>query len=396
LPQTRKRDEQELEILILLGAALVATQGYAATDVGRVYDRARLLCEFLNARQPYFPVLWGSWVFNVVRANFQTAREFANRFQRLADDCGNTTLVAAGHFMMACTAFHVGKPAETRQEATAALAKYDPKNYPFLLHEYGPELGVFCECYLAHSLWILGHPQQSRDRISSALTRARELGDPFSITLALVYSAMLHQFLGDASQSMSLAEEAAALCDEYGFSYYQAWPPIIKGWALATSGEALEGTLLIRKGIDGLRKIQSRIREPYYLGLLANACIAAGHVDESMAHIRDAFALVEQGGEIWAEPEIHRIKGDILQAQGDTRAAELSYQRAYSLAGRQDAAAFALRAAVSLGKMWTMQGKRAQSQKLLRELRVRFAGQEDGPEFAQLLRARARHQGSSK
>jgi hypothetical protein len=39
---------------------------------------------------------------------------------------------------------------------------------------------------------------------------ARELGDPFSVTLALVYSALLHQFMGDPGQSSSLAEQAAA------------------------------------------------------------------------------------------------------------------------------------------------------------------------------------------
>ena len=272
LPQTRRRDEQELEILILLGPALVSTQGYAADEVGRVYDRARLLCEFLNARQPYFPVLWGSWVFNVVRANFQTAREFATRFRHLADDCGNTTLVAAGHFMMGCTLFHVGKPAEARQHFAEALECYDPQHYPFLLHEYGPELGVFCQSYLAHCLWILGYPQESLDRISSALTRARELGDPFSVTLALVYSAMLHQFLGDPGQSRELAEQAAALCDEYGFRYYQAWPPIIRGWAMAASGQAAEGAATDRQR-DGQSQANPITTPGTVLSRLAGTCL---------------------------------------------------------------------------------------------------------------------------
>jgi predicted ATPase len=384
LPQTRARDERELEILVLLGPAVVSTRGYAADEAGRIYDRARLLCEFLNARQPYFPVLWGSWVFNVVRANFQTALEFAARFGHLADDCGNTTLVAAGHFMMGCTLFHVGNAVEARKHFVEALERYDPQRYPFLLHEYGPELGVFSESYLAHTLWVLGYPQQSLDRDTSALARARALGDPFSITLALVYSAMLHQFRGDPNQSRILAEEAAALCDEYGFSYYQAWPPIIRGWAMAESGRAEEGAALIGEGMESLRQIQSRLREPYYLGLLAHACISAGRADEAMKHIRVAFAVIEKGGEIWAEAEIHRVKGDLLQQQGDPRGAEQSFQRAYSLAGQREAASFALRAAISLCNLWTTQGKRSQAQKLLREMRGRFAGQSDSPDLREL------------
>ncbi len=377
LPQTNRRDEQELDILIMLGPAVVSAEGYAASQVGRIYDRARLLCEFLNARLPYFPVLWGSWVFNVVRANFQTALEFAARFRRLADDCGNSTLVAAGHFMMGCTLFHVGKAALAREHLCEALELYDPQHHPFLLHEYGPELGVFCQSYLAQSLWILGYPQQSLKRIASALTRAHEVGGPFSITLALVYSAMLHQLLGDFKQCRIFAEQAAALCNEYGFRYYQAWPPIFTGWAMVMSGEGAEGLAMIEEGMRLLRQIQSRLREPYYLGLLAQACIAAGHADEAMEHVQGAFAIIEQGGETWAEAEIHRIKGDLLQNQDDSRGAELCYQRARSLAGLQESASFELRAAISLSKIWRMQGKHSQAQKLLRDLRTRFSGQAD-------------------
>ncbi len=398
-PQTRRRDEQELEILILLGPAVVSTQGYAANDVGRVYDRARLLCEFLNARQLYFPVLWGSWVFQVVRANFQTALEFASRFRRLADEGGNTTVVAAGHFMMGCTLFHIGKPAQAHEHFSKALEHYDPQHYPFLLHEYGPELGVFCHAYLAHSLWILGYPQRSLDRIFSALTRARELRDPFSVALALVYSAMLHQLLGEPSQARAQAEQAAALCDEYGFKYYQAWPPIIRGWAMAESGHAAEGVVLTGEGIDSLRQIQSRLREPYYLGLQAQACIAAGQVDQAMKHVQDAFAVIEKGGEIWVEAEIYRIKGDLLRHQGDFRGAALSYQRAYSLACQQEAVSFALRAAISLSKVWTLQAKHAQAHKVLRDMRDRFAGKADSPDLKELdslLEVAARRKGSSE
>jgi predicted ATPase len=286
--------------------------------------------------------------------------------------------------MMGCTLFHVGKAAEASKHFTEALERYDPQHYPFLLHEYGPDLGVFCHSYLAHSLWILGYPQQSLDRISSALTRARELGDPFSITLALVYSAVLHQFLEDPSQSRNLADQAAALCDEYGFRYYRAWPLIIRGWAMAASGQALEGMAMIDEGMDSLRQVQSRLREPYYLGLLAYACSAAGRADEAMKHVRDAFALIEKGGETWVEAELNRIKGDLLQHLGDSRDAELSYQRAYSLAVQQEAGSFVLRAAISLGKLWTMQGKRTQAQKLLQDVRSRFAGQADGPDLGVL------------
>jgi predicted ATPase len=153
---------------------------------------------------------------------------------------------------------------------------------------------------------------------------------------------------------------------------------------MGESSQAPEGVVLIGKGLDSLRQTQSQLRQPYFLGLMAQACIAAGQADEAMKHIRDALAVIEKGGETWAEAEIHRIKGNLLQHQGDSRGAELSYQRAFSLAGQQEARSFALRAALSLCKLWTKKGKHIQAQKVLRDMRGRFAGQEDTPDLREL------------
>ena len=196
LPQTKERDELELELLISLGPSLTVIRGYASSEVGRIYSRARLLCEFAKAREQYFPVLWGSWVFHVVRADLPAAKELASRFFHLAENQENPTISAAGHFTMGCTLFQLGDLKQARKHFEEALARYDPKHYPFLLHAYGPELGVFCLSYLAHVLWILGNPDQAVERSASALSRAQELAHPFSAALALDYLALLHHFLG--------------------------------------------------------------------------------------------------------------------------------------------------------------------------------------------------------
>ena len=121
--------------------------------------------------------------------------------------------------------------------------------------------------------------------------------------------------------------KSRALIPTAAFRYYQAWPLIIRGWAMAASGEAAEGVAMIEKGMDNLRLVQSRLREPYYLGLLAHACIAAGQTDEAMKHVQDAFAVIEKGGETWAEAEIHRI------LVGETNALRRKMAKAISDAG---------------------------------------------------------------
>src|SRR5581483_8698454 len=75
-PQGSERDRTELELLVPLGLSLSTTQGYAAPEAGRVYARARMLCESnVGNKEHYCTVLWLSWVFHIVRADLQAGRE---------------------------------------------------------------------------------------------------------------------------------------------------------------------------------------------------------------------------------------------------------------------------------------------------------------------------------
>ncbi len=372
LPQSNERDELELELLISLGPSLTVIQGYASSEVGRIYSRARLLCEFAKAREQYFPVLWGSWVFHVVRADLPAAKELASRIFHLAENQENPTISAAGHFTMGCTLFHLGDLKPARKHFEEVLARYDPKHYPFLLHAYGPELGVFCLSYLAHVLWILGNPDQAVERSSSALSRAQELAHPFSAAMALDYLAFLQHFLGHHEEAKKRAEEAAALCHEYGFRYYQAWTPIIRGWALVQADLTEEGLREIRQGLDEFQGIEASLRKPYYYTLLAQALDRAGRTEEGLKVVSEAFAAIERSKECWSQAELYRTKGDLFLRKDEPREAELSYQRALSLANQQEARPFELRAALSLSKLWVKQRKRAQATTLLRKTCSKF------------------------
>ncbi len=73
---------------------------------------------------------------------------------------------------------------------------------------------------------------QAVERSASALSRAQELAHPFSVAHGAGLSRTFASFSAvDRAEAKERAEEAAALCDEYGFRYYLAWTPIIRGWA---------------------------------------------------------------------------------------------------------------------------------------------------------------------
>jgi predicted ATPase len=67
------------------------------------------------------------------------------------------------------------------------------------------------------------------------------------------------------------------------------------------------------------------------------------------------------------EAEVHRLKGELLlrQAVPDVPQAEACFQQALTVARRQQAKSWELRAALSLSRLWQQQGKRAEARELL-------------------------------
>src|SRR5262249_55611557 len=79
LPESPERTQHELRLHLPLGAALMASKGYAAPEVEQVYARARALCQQVGETSQRFRVLRGLWAFYLLRGALQTARELAEQ-----------------------------------------------------------------------------------------------------------------------------------------------------------------------------------------------------------------------------------------------------------------------------------------------------------------------------
>src|SRR4029453_10898370 len=63
LSDTPEHPQQELDLQLALGPALVVTRGPASPAVEQVYARAQELCQQVGETPQLFPVLWGLWRF---------------------------------------------------------------------------------------------------------------------------------------------------------------------------------------------------------------------------------------------------------------------------------------------------------------------------------------------
>ena len=216
-------------------------------------------------------------------------------------------------------------------------------------------------------LWLIGYPAQALEQSQQALTLARELSYAHTVAAVQYFAAMVHRFRRERQAARERAEEAIAMGREQNLPHWIVFGTIVRGWTLAMEGQWEDGIAQIREGLVGQQLGGARISRGSFLVLLIEAHLAAGHAEAGLAVVAEALALVQETGAKYEEAEIHRLKGELLldPPGADSTQAEACFQQALSVARRDGARSWELRAAVSLARLWQRQGKWAEARDLL-------------------------------
>jgi TOMM system kinase/cyclase fusion protein len=367
LPETPARRQQELDLQVALGLALVATKGNAVPDAERAYTRARELCQKIGNTPQLFPVLRGLLLYYQARGQTQTAYRLGEQLLSLAQSQPEPAPLLLAHFMLGMVLFLRGESAAAHTHHTQALAVYNPQEHRPLALCYGPDLGVLARSYLAWELWQLGYPDQARHHSQAALTLAHEVSHPQTLAYSLVWSAILHQHRREAPAAHEQAEAATTLATEQGFAYWLARGTVLHGWALAMQGQAEQGIAEMRQGLTADLATGAKVMQPYYLGLLAEAYGEGGHPEEGLPLLAEALAVMDSTELRYYGAELYRLKGALLlrQAVPDASQAEACFHQALDVARAQQARSLELRAAMSLARLWQQQDKHQDARDLI-------------------------------
>ena len=364
-----ERARRELALQLVLAPVLIATKSYSAPEVEQAYLRARDLCQQEGDVAQLFAVNWGLWLIYQQRCEFKAARGLLDGLFAVARQSADPALLLQAHHAAWTTLLHLPELTACRTHLEAGLALYRPDAHRAHTFLYGGHDAAVCNRYTAAAtLWPLGFPEQALATAREAVSMARELSHPFSLVLALVFAAMIYQHRREAEPAQEHAETAIAVCAEYGIApHLAAAGSILRGWAIAVRGQAVEGIAEICGGLAAVEPTGVRIRRPYYLALLAEASAWAGEIEQGLTALVEAARIVEETGERRWEAEIYRLTGELTLARrgGDRTEAEGWFQRALDVAGCQNAKCLELRAAISLARLWRDRGKRREARELL-------------------------------
>jgi predicted ATPase len=107
--------------------------------------------------------------------------------------------------------------------------------------------------------------------------------------------------------------------------------------------------------------------DPMMLGYLAEALALKGAIAEGLQTLVAALTTAQTSGAHWADPELHRLRGILLGRlpSPDRPGVENCFRTALTIAREQGARGFELRAAISLARLLSAQGRRGEARDLL-------------------------------
>jgi len=368
IPETPGTLEQQVAIRVDLGPSLMVDRG-AGPEAMDNYTRGWEICARLPETPHLFPILWGLSRTSDRFGQPETALRLGEQLLAVAERSGDQALLLQAHHALWGTSLNLGHLASARVHAEQGLALYDRAEHRHHAFVYGGHDPAVCGGFhAAGASWLLGYPDQALSYSRSALGLARELAYPGSLEVALPWAMWVHVHRGEPRAARELADEALTLAGKHGF--HRTLAEATLGWFLICEGETDEGLAKAREALATIFASGRRREELGYRAMFAEACLRAREIEEGLAVVDEALPDFERGWIRYYQGETLRIKGELLLALAvpDREHAEECFRQAITLAQRQEAKSFELRAATSLARLLAFEGRRDEARRVLAEI----------------------------
>ena len=356
LPETDEHDRQRLRLQMTLGVPLIATEGYAAPEVGSVYLKARELCRRLGSTHELSQTLWGLCTFHILRAELSSAAEIASEFLQLAESDPDPSLSLRGHWTtgITCTLQGRFRVALEHFETALSLSQRDREHSDVLIDALDAGIAMRGFGFMGWSRWFVGQPDRALVPIQEAIALARHRSQPHSLAHALAFAAVCHQLRRERPTAQQYADEAIALSAEHGLPLYEAMARVVRGWARVDQANNQEAAEEVRQGLAAWQSTGAHLMRPHFLALLAEAFAPTRRDDPGLRVLDEALALTESTGERYYQAELYRLKGERLLARARDHgidAAAACFEQSLAIARQQGALSLELRATMSLARL---------------------------------------------
>lgn len=391
LEPSDRRDRLELDLRVALGTARMANFGWPHGSVAEALEPAFGLATQIDDRGAMGPLLWGLWVHYQTRTEFPQAHEWLAKLDEVAEESGDPELLAVRDMSSGCQYFWEAEYDRAASYTEHIRATYDEARHARIVR-YANHDPLCFSLHWAGSLldWIVGYPDRALDRLEEALDIARRLGHPFNAAFALTGGSQSLIMRGEAERMLAQCDEAERIVADQGLGKFAEHSMLNhwRGQAYILRGELARGFELTKRGNDYFNASGGRICNAMWWCLMTQALAGMDRPREALALIERALAHCRDTGDRYMEPEVLRLKGELL-LQGSTCEhddAEAVLAAAQRVARAHQAKSWELRAATSLARLNLSRDRRREALDLLEPVYDWF---EEGFDTADLKAAHA-------
>lgn len=391
LPDDDIRWRGELKLQTALARTLQEQKGYGNRQVGEAYTKAREFSMRVGDAGMHLAALYGLWAYHYLSGQPAAMLEQANEFLAFAEREDETGPIMIGYRLVGTSRLINGYIADASEALYQALVRYDPDEHgaasPMgrdLRARFGHDAGVTMHSYRSWALWLSGQPADAEQAAQSLLERGDAVGqDDQSRLYALWHAGITYVLLRNLDKVTEIGRKLTELANDRQLPYWQALGDFLCGWRATRSGRAGDAVGLLQEGLRLWAQTGSRIFRPICLAFLADAYAADDKLDLAHRTFEEALRTVSETGERWAEPEIHRLVGDLLTRRREQSAASIaSYEQAIAVARMQGSRSFELRATTSLARALSDQGRHAEAHERLLNIYRFFKAGSDTADLA--------------
>jgi tetratricopeptide (TPR) repeat protein len=182
-------------------------------------------------------------------------------------------------------------------------------------------------------------------------------------------------------QVLETSKQVLSLANEYGYRLWGSIAQFGHGWHRAAHRGDPGGIDEMREGLVFWERLNERVPISLWTSYLADGMIQLGLLDDALQTIDQALADSAGTLDQMFEPELLRLRGEILVTRGDPAAAADHFRRAIARAREQKAGALELRAAVSLGELCAKRGELSTAREAIATALGKVTGAEAVPDY---------------
>lgn len=358
--------DRELRLLCHVGEAQMAARGYGAPDSLQSFEQA---CHLLNESHGMtlrVRVLHGRWATLSARGESVSAlslgKDLLDKVSRRPDRMAE--LVALR--MLGSTEFAMGRLADAQRHLRDAAALHDLARCQSVAPEpdVEPGAGISACGLLARTEFLMGDNRQAERVMQDALAAGAAGASLLTQASVHHHAALLYVLSRDAARAEREAQRLLQMALQHRLQMWEAYARADLASVfleLAKYPEAVEG---YERSLALLEHAGARLVAPLFNAGLARALAACGRVRDASSVMDKAVAGI--GTVRWCEAELWRVRGELCLVEQDKapEAAEW-FARALAAARSQGAKAWELRAALSLARLLSTQGRSLEARAVL-------------------------------